>query len=95
MGYKYELHLHTSEVSRCAGCPAANQVEIYRRLGYTGICVTDHFFGGSNNIPPDVSWEEKIHRLASGYENAKKPPKARSWMCFSAGSIPWAAARIF
>ena len=72
MGYKYELHLHTAEVSRCAECSAAGQVEVYRRLGYTGICITDHFFGGSNNIPPDIPWEEKIHRLASGYENAKK-----------------------
>ena len=72
MGYKYELHLHTAEVSRCAECSAAGQVEVYRRLGYTGICITDHFFGGSNSIPPDIPWEEKIHRLASGYENAKK-----------------------
>lgn len=71
MGYRYELHLHTAEVSRCASCTAADQVAVYRKLGYTGICITDHFFGGSNNIPPNIPWEEKIHRLAAGYENAK------------------------
>lgn len=70
MGYTYDLHVHTSEVSRCAECSAAGQVEVYRSLGYTGICITDHFFGGSNNIPPDIPWEEKISRLVSGYEHA-------------------------
>ncbi|MBQ4605109.1 MAG: hypothetical protein IJB15_00295, partial [Clostridia bacterium] len=49
---------------------AAGQVEVYRFLGYTGICITDHFFGGSNNIPPDIPWEEKIRHLVSGYEHA-------------------------
>ena len=70
MGHKYELHVHTSEVSRCAECSAAGQVEVYRSLGYTGICITDHFFGGSNNIPPDIPWEEKIDHLVRGYEHA-------------------------
>lgn len=70
MGYTYDLHVHTSEVSRCADCSAAGQVEVYRSLGYTGICITDHFFGGSNNIPPNIPWDEKIAHLVRGYENA-------------------------
>ena len=94
MGYKYELHVHTSEVSRCAECSAAGQVEVYRSLGYTGICITDHFFGGSNNIPPDIPWEEKIRHLVSGYEHAVQAAE-RIWMCFWAGNTPWAADRIF
>lgn len=43
MPYKYELHCHTKEVSRCAGTPAAECVKLYKELGYDGIVITDHF----------------------------------------------------
>lgn len=43
MEYKYELHCHTDEVSRCASCPAAKAVEIYKEKGYSGIVITDHY----------------------------------------------------
>lgn len=43
MEYKYELHCHTGEVSRCATCPAARMVEIYKEKGYSGMVVTDHY----------------------------------------------------
>ena len=43
MEYKYELHCHTDEVSRCASCPAARMVEIYKEKGYSGMVVTDHY----------------------------------------------------
>ena len=43
MSYKYELHCHTKEVSRCAGTSAADAVKLYKEKGYDGIVITDHF----------------------------------------------------
>ena len=43
MTYRYELHCHTKEVSRCGKIPAAQIVELYRQKGYHGIVITDHF----------------------------------------------------
>ena len=40
--YKYEMHMHTDEVSYCGQVPAAEQVRRYAALGYSGVCVTDH-----------------------------------------------------
>lgn len=45
MSYKYELHCHTGEVSTCADAPAAETVERYKKAGYDGIVITDHFSG--------------------------------------------------
>lgn len=70
--YKYETHLHTSEVSACANATGAAQARFYKSKGYTGIIVTDHFFNGNSTIPHDLSWEEKVECFCVGYENAKK-----------------------
>lgn len=43
MKYKYELHCHTGDVSRCAACPAEKAVEIYKSKGYDGMVITDHY----------------------------------------------------
>ncbi len=71
--YKYETHLHTSEVSACARASAAEQAEFYARRGYAGIIVTDHFFNGNTTVPRSgLSWEEMVEKFCVGYENAKK-----------------------
>lgn len=40
---KIELHLHTSEVSRCGHVSAVEAVHAYKDNGYDCIVVTDHF----------------------------------------------------
>lgn len=40
---KVELHLHTSEVSRCGHVCAVDAVRAYKEQGYGCIVVTDHF----------------------------------------------------
>ena len=69
--YKYETHLHTREASACASCGGAEYVDIYLRLGYTGIIVTDHFFNGNCAVPKELPWEERVNRFFAGYEAAK------------------------
>ena len=43
MFYKYETHLHTSEVSKCARSTGAEMARAFNKAGYAGIFVTDHF----------------------------------------------------
>ncbi len=74
--FKYETHLHTSEVSACAAASADEQVEFYSELGYAGIIVTDHFFNGNTTVPKEgLSWKEMVERFCEGYINAFKAGK--------------------
>jgi len=72
MGYLYETHMHTSEVSGCATSSASEQAVAYINRGYTGIIVTDHFTNGYTKCPQNLPWEKKMKHLASGYLGAKK-----------------------
>jgi predicted metal-dependent phosphoesterase TrpH len=72
MMYLYETHMHTSPSSACANCTPAEQVRAYKRRGYAGIIVTDHFINGNSGCPSYLSWEKKIEFFASGYKKAKK-----------------------
>ena len=35
--YYYELHMHTSDTSRCGKSPAADMVAAYKQKGFTGV----------------------------------------------------------
>ena len=72
MDYLYETHMHTSEASGCAVSSAAEQVYSYKKMGYTGVIITDHFLNGYTTCPRRLSWEKKMAHFASGYINAKK-----------------------
>ncbi|NLO48786.1 MAG: histidinol phosphatase [Clostridiales bacterium] len=68
--YLYETHLHTAEVSRCASGSASGQAAYYKRMGFTGIVVTDHFLGGNTIVPDGLTWEQKVNMFCKGYELA-------------------------
>lgn len=67
--YKYETHLHTSEVSLCSSCPGIDWIPHYKALGYTGIFVTNHFLNGSTTIPKELPWEEQVEMFCKVYED--------------------------
>lgn len=69
--YRYELHCHTSEASACSGISAAELVDLYASLGYSGICITDHFTGNCV-YPEKIPWKEKVNFFCSAYEKAKE-----------------------
>ena len=39
--YRYETHLHTAPVSRCAKSTVRQALECYKSLGYDGIFITN------------------------------------------------------
>lgn len=66
--YRYETHLHTSPVSRCATRTVRENLEFYKSLGYDGVFITNHFLDGNINIERDRPYEEKIEFYCSDYE---------------------------
>ena len=77
MGYVFELHFHTSEVSACGNVPAADGVRAYAEKGYAGVVVTDHFYRGYfDSLPDTLSWPEKVDRFLTGYRTAEREGKA-------------------
>lgn len=69
--YKYETHMHSYPVSACADVSAKSQVMAYKKRGYTGIILTDHFLNGYTSCPRHGTWESRIGCFLAGYNKAK------------------------
>ncbi len=70
-GYKYEVHMHTCEASACGKTPGAEYIAEFKRLGYDGMIITDHFYHGNTRPSRDLAWEDYIGEFCKGYEAAK------------------------
>lgn len=68
--YRYETHLHTYPVSKCAKADVRETLEFYKELRYDGVFITNHFLDGNINIDRDLTYEEKIEFYFSDYEKA-------------------------
>lgn len=73
--YKYDLHVHTSEVSSCAKVEAKDMIHMYKEAGYQGVVVTDHYMECYFKKLGDKSWDEKIEEFLAGYRKAFKEGK--------------------
>ena len=73
--YRYELHCHTKETSKCASACAVEMIDFYKSIGYTGVVITDHFFNGNTTVPRDIPWPERVEMFVQGFENAQKRGK--------------------
>lgn len=70
--FRYETHLHTSPVSRCARADVRNNLEFYKSLGYDGVFVTNHFLDGNINADKKLPYWDLIEFYFSDYEEAKR-----------------------
>lgn len=68
--YKYETHMHTFPVSKCAVASVEDTVKYYKEIGYDGIFITNHFLDANINIDKEKPYEEKINFYFSDYEKA-------------------------
>lgn len=68
--YKYDTHVHTSETSECGKLPGKEVVRLYKKAGYQGIFITDHYFKEYFDRLPQKSWHAKIQKYLEGYRNA-------------------------
>ena len=58
--YKYETHLHTSPVSKCGRVSVRDNLEFYKKMGYDGVFITNHFLDGNLNMDASESYEKRI-----------------------------------
>ena len=71
--YKYDIHIHTAESSRCGDLKAAEIVRAYKALGYDGLCITDHLHDFAISIMDCCNdWQRCMDRFIHGYREAKK-----------------------
>lgn len=68
--YRYETHLHTSPVSKCAKASVRESLEFYKSEGYDGVFLTNHFIENSAFFAEDANYEELISFFFSDYEEA-------------------------
>ena len=66
--YRYETHLHTYPVSKCARAAVENSLQFYKSMGYDGVFITNHFIDGNINIDRSKSYAERIQFYFSDYE---------------------------
>lgn len=70
-GYLYETHFHTAWSSACARSRGPEYLQRYKRLGYHGIIVTDHFWRGNCAVDRHMSWPRFVEAFMRGYEETK------------------------
>ncbi|MDR0839794.1 MAG: PHP domain-containing protein [Christensenellaceae bacterium] len=70
--YAYDLHVHTKDTSKCGWVDAVEQVERYKRLGYTGIVITDHLHEAYiQTLDCAEDWPACAELFLAGYRAAK------------------------
>ena len=69
--FRYETHMHTSEVSRCAHAAAQDMIRACQRQGYDGAIITDHFLQGNSHANISAPWPQRVSILMEGYRRAK------------------------
>lgn len=70
--YRYETHLHTSPVSKCGRATVRENLEFYKKLGYDGIFITNHFLDGNINLPENLNYQQQIEFYFSDVEEGKR-----------------------
>jgi len=81
-GYKYEVHLHTAQSSKCGSTPGEEYIAAFKAAGYDGIIVTDHFFYGNTGVDRNLPWPLFVDEFCKGYEAAKEEGDKQGFKVF-------------
>ena len=68
MRFKYDLHVHTKEISPCARLSIEEIVDKYIEEGYSGLVLTDHFRKGYFRKCKREEWKEKTKEFFYSYD---------------------------
>jgi len=71
MYYKYEIHCHTKQASRCGESLSGDMVRAYHDKGYSGLVITDHFAMGNTGVPRKWPWERRMNTYYDAYLEAR------------------------
>ena len=82
--YRYETHLHTYPVSKCAHATVEETLLFYKKLGLDGVFITNHFIDGNINMDKKTaSFEELLEFYYTDEEEAKRIGKEIGLAVFS------------
>lgn len=70
--YKYEIHLHSSNCSRCAMSDTREMLDAAKQNGYAGVVLTQHFYGGNTCIARVLDWQTFVGSYIKDFEDAKR-----------------------
>ncbi|MBE6728006.1 MAG: hypothetical protein E7562_05100 [Ruminococcaceae bacterium] len=70
--YIYETHIHTSACSGCARSTAIEHIDKAIEVGYSGIILTNHFYGGNTCIDRKLPWFDFVDAYRKDYIIAKE-----------------------
>lgn len=68
MNFKYDLHIHTKEISPCAGLSVEEIIDKYIEEGYSGLVLTDHFRKAYFKKCKREEWKEKTEEFFYSYD---------------------------
>ena len=69
--YKYETHMHTFPVSKCAIVTADEQLKFYKSIGFDGVFITNHF--SLKQVGVDgATYEDVINNFFDDIKKTKK-----------------------
>lgn len=69
--YRYEMHVHSSDVSDCGKSSAVEMVQAFAAAGYAGFVLTEHSLRGNCWMPREMPWEESVGYYRESYLRAK------------------------
>lgn len=69
-GFCLETHLHTSNASACSQVSAKDMVRMYKKAGYDGVIITDHFLTGNTCVSRELPWSEQVSLFFNGVDEA-------------------------
>ncbi len=72
MEYKYEIHAHTKNTSRCGRLDAEELVNKYKEAGYSGIVITDHYSPMTFKPAEYFNKKKALEHYFQGYRKAKQ-----------------------
>lgn len=68
--FRYDTHVHTSETSPCGKIDAKTAVRLYKKAGYHGVAITDHYTREFFDKFSRDSWDKKVDEYLKGYFTA-------------------------
>ena len=71
--FRIDLHVHTRESSFCGRTEGRLVAQLYKKAGYDGIVITDHYNRGFfRRFPPSVPWPARVDHFLQGYRGARE-----------------------
>lgn len=76
--FRIEMHAHTNPTSPCSEANPKDVIKIYSELGYSAVCITNHFISylfSDIEIFKNLTKEQKIDRYLADFEEAYEEGK--------------------